>query len=84
MLARWEQLSVCVCVCVCVLRTTEARAAGAFVTKPDNKISRVLKSLLRDMPQQIEVSAMDSCTSSHIHRQVTTPTCTDKPSTAQP
>lgn len=34
-----------------LLTPTDARAAGSFVTRPDNKVSRLLKSLLREMPK---------------------------------
>ncbi len=34
-----------------LLTTADARAAGSFVTRPDNKVSRLLKSLLREMPK---------------------------------
>jgi coiled-coil and C2 domain-containing protein 2A len=38
---------------MCCHPCAETRAQGAFVTKPDNRISRFLKMLLREMPGQL-------------------------------
>eukprot|EP00198_Chlamydomonas_reinhardtii_P008597 XP_001697934.1 predicted protein [Chlamydomonas reinhardtii] len=43
---------------------SQARAAGAFVTKPDNRVSRLLKNLLREMPKTSEAIAAASLAAS--------------------
>ncbi|KAG2451720.1 hypothetical protein HYH02_003500 [Chlamydomonas schloesseri] len=43
---------------------SQARAAGAYVTKPDNKVSRLLKNLLREMPKTCEAIAAASLAAS--------------------
>lgn len=46
------------------LLPTEARSLGAFVTKPDNKVSRILKVLLRELPEAMEQVAAASLAAS--------------------
>ncbi|GFR45894.1 hypothetical protein Agub_g7350 [Astrephomene gubernaculifera] len=43
---------------------SNARAAGAFLTRPDNKVSRLLKGLLREMPQVSEALSAASLAAS--------------------
>ncbi|KAJ9514810.1 hypothetical protein QJQ45_028482, partial [Haematococcus lacustris] len=42
----------------------KARALGAFLTKPDNKVSRLLRALLKDMPGAMESIAAANLASS--------------------
>ncbi|KAG2484062.1 hypothetical protein HYH03_017082 [Edaphochlamys debaryana] len=43
---------------------SQARAAGAFVTRPDNKVSRLLKTLLKEMPKAHEAIGLASLAAS--------------------
>ena len=43
---------------------SEARSSAAYVTKPDNKIGRVLHNLLRQMPSAMEQVAISSLAAS--------------------